>query len=76
MQEILTVTIIVLAVLLILAVAVQPSKNSSSANITGSTQALGGRRKARGFEAAMDRVIRVLGLVFMIVALILAKLAV
>ncbi|MDO4671183.1 MAG: preprotein translocase subunit SecG [Aerococcus sp.] len=75
MQKILLIAMIVVSILMILAVVIQPAKNSSSANITGSTEALGGRKKARGLEAAMDRVIRVLGVVFMVIALLLAKLS-
>ncbi|MDO4680178.1 MAG: preprotein translocase subunit SecG [Aerococcus sp.] len=75
MQKLLLTAMIVISVLMILAVVIQPAKNSSSANITGSTEALGGRKKARGLEAAMDRVIRVLGVLFMVIAIALAKLA-
>ena len=75
MENLLLIAIIAISVLLILAVVISPAKTSSSANITGAIdQGLSGK-KARGFEAAMDRIIRILGLVFMIIGLILAKLA-
>lgn len=73
MYDILLSIILVISVLLILAVVVQPAKNNPS-NLTGASDpSIGKRKKARGFEAVMNRITIVLGVLFMILALLIAK---
>ena len=56
---------VVVCVLLIIVVAMQPSK-------TGGAEQLFGKQKARGFEAFLIRVTVVLGTIFMLLAFALA----
>lgn len=70
-QAILTVMIII-SVLLIIIVAMQPSKTNAASSLTGGAEQLFGKQKARGFEAFLIRVTVVLGTIFMILALALA----
>ncbi len=74
LYDILLTAMIVIAILLILVVIVQPSKNNPS-NLTSSDASVGKRKKARGFEAAMNRFTVVLGFVFMVIALLIAKIS-
>ena len=74
MKNILLISIIVISILLILAVIISPAKTSSSANITGAMDQGMNGKKARGFDAAMDRIISILGFAFMIIAVVLANL--
>ena len=62
---------VVVCVLLIIVVAVQPSK-TNAANLTGGAEQLFGKQKARGFEAFLIRVTVVLGTIFMLLAFALA----
>lgn len=68
--------IIIVAILLILIVVVQPSKNNAASNLTGGAEALFGKnKKARGFEAVLNKMTIILGFIFMVLALALAKLS-
>ena len=62
---------VVVCILLIIVVAMQPSK-TNAANLTGGAEQLFGKQKARGFEAFLIRVTVVLGTVFMFLAFALA----
>ena len=62
---------VVVCVLLIIVVAMQPSK-TNAAKLTGGAEQLFGKQKARGFEAFLIRVTVVLGTIFMLLAFALA----
>lgn len=66
------VAMLVVCVLLILIVAMQPSKTNAASSLTGGAEQLFGKTKARGFEAFLIRVTVILGTVFMILAVALA----
>ena len=59
---------LVLCVLLIIVVAMQPSKTNAASSLTGGAEQLFGKQKARGFEAFLVRVTIILGALFMILA--------
>ncbi|MGY3724003.1 protein translocase subunit secG [Granulicatella balaenopterae] len=59
---------LVLCVLLIIVVAMQPSKTNAASSLTGGAEQLFGKQKARGFEAFLVRVTVILGALFMILA--------
>ncbi|OYQ68161.1 preprotein translocase subunit SecG [Aerococcus sp. 1KP-2016] len=76
MYNILLTVLIIIAFLLILVVVAQPSKGNSASNLTGGGDAMfGKKRKARGFEAVLNRFTVILGLAFMVIALLLANLS-
>lgn len=76
MYNILLTVLIIIAFLLILVVVAQPSKGNSANNLTGGGDAMfGKKRKARGFEAVLNRFTVILGLAFMVIALLLANLS-
>ena len=62
---------VVVCVLLIIVVAMQPSKTNAASSLTGGAEQLG-KQKARGFEAFLIRVTVVLGTIFMLLAFALA----
>lgn len=67
--------LLVISVLIIIAVMMQPSKQQDAMNaLTGGAGDLFAEKKARGFEAVMQRATAILGILFFIVALILAYL--
>lgn len=67
---------LIVSVLLIIIVAMQPSKtNSASSALSGGAEQLFGKQKARGFEAVLKRMTMVLGTLFIVLALILAYLS-
>ncbi len=70
-QTILTLMIII-SVLLIIIVAMQPSKTNAANSLSGGAEQLFGKTKARGFEAFLIRVTVGLGAIFMILAVALA----
>lgn len=74
MYKMMLTAILIISGLLILAVVVQPAKNNPS-NLTGSDANVGKQKKARGFEAVMNRITIVLGIAFMILALLIAKIS-
>lgn len=73
MYNILMTLILVISVLIIIAVMMQPSKtNDAMSSLTGGADDLFAKQKPRGFEAFMQKVTVVLGIVFFIAALALA----
>ncbi|MFC6294495.1 preprotein translocase subunit SecG [Lactiplantibacillus daoliensis] len=73
MYNILMTLILVVSVLIIIAVMMQPSKtNDAMSSLTGGADDLFAKQKPRGFEAFMQKVTVVLGIVFFVAALALA----
>ncbi|MBE9389465.1 preprotein translocase subunit SecG [Vagococcus salmoninarum] len=67
---------IVISILIIIAVMMQPSKQNSAASaFSGGADQLFGKQKARGFEAVMQKITAVLGVSWVVVALLLAYLS-
>ncbi|WP_125982305.1 preprotein translocase subunit SecG [Loigolactobacillus iwatensis] len=65
--------LLVVSVLIIIAVLMQPSKQQDALSaLSGGTQEISGKQKARGFEAFMQKVTIVLGTLFFALSLILA----
>lgn len=71
MYKILITILAVLCVIIILAVMMQPSKTNAANSLSGGSEELFSRRKARGFEAFMQRVTFILLIAFFVVATIL-----
>lgn len=68
---------LIVSVLLIIVVAMQPTKTSNAASaFTGGAEQLFGKQKARGFEAVLQRATVVLGTLFFALALALAYIAI
>lgn len=68
---------LIISVLLIIVVAMQPSKTNNAASaFTGGAEQLFGKQKARGFEAVLQRTTVVLGILFFALALALAYIAI
>lgn len=71
-NTILTLLLIV-SVLIVIAVLMQPSKQQDALSaLSGGAQDLLGKQKARGFEAFMQKVTIVLGVLFFVFSLALA----
>jgi preprotein translocase subunit SecG len=71
-NTILTLLLIV-SVLIIIAVLMQPSKQQDALSaLSGGAADLFGKQKARGFEAFMQKVTVVLGILFFVLSLALA----
>ena len=72
MYNTLLTLLIIVSVLIIIAVMMQPAKtdNASSA-LSGGAAALFSKQKPRGFEAFMQKVTAVLGVIFFVLALAL-----
>jgi len=67
---------LIVSVLLIIIVAMQPSKtNSASSALSGGAEQLVGKQKKRGFEAVLQRITSVLGTLFIVLAIVLAYLS-
>ncbi len=65
--------ILIVSVVIIIAVMMQPSKtNDAMSSLTGGADDLFAKQKPRGFEAFMQKVTVVLGIIFFVVALALA----
>lgn len=76
MYKLLLSAMIILSVLIIIAVMMQPSKQNSAASaFSGGSSELFGKTKARGFEAFMQRATAILGVSWMVVAILLAVLS-
>ncbi|MDR2661169.1 MAG: preprotein translocase subunit SecG [Lactobacillaceae bacterium] len=72
MENVLLTTLIVLGIFLIILIMMQPSKQQDVLNgLTGGAGDLFSNQKARGFEAILKHMTAVLGIVWMILALIL-----
>jgi len=73
LYNILMTLILVVSVLIIIAVMMQPSKtNDAMSSLTGGADDLFAKQKPRGFEAFMQKVTVVLGIIFFVAALALA----
>jgi len=73
LYNILMTLILIVSVLIIIAVMMQPSKtNDAMSSLTGGADDLFAKQKPRGFEAFMQKVTVVLGIVFFVAALALA----
>lgn len=67
---------LVVSVLLIIIVAMQPTKTTSASTaLSGGAEQLFGNQKKRGFEAVLQRITVVLGTIFVVLALALAYLS-
>lgn len=76
MYNFLLISILVVSVLMIIAVMMQPAKtNDAMSSLTGGADDLFAKQKPRGFEAFMQRVTVVLGILFFVLALALAYLS-
>jgi len=65
--------ILIFSLLIIISVMMQPSKtNDAMSSLTGGADDLFAKQKPRGFEAFMQKVTVVLGIVFFVAALALA----
>jgi preprotein translocase subunit SecG len=65
--------ILIVSIIIIVAVMMQPSKtNDAMSSLTGGADDLFAKQKPRGFEAFMQKVTVVLGIIFFVVALALA----
>ena len=72
MHNTLLTLLLVVSVLIIIAVLMQPGKTDNAAgSLTGGTSELFSKQKPRGFEAFMQKVTTVLGVLFFVLALIL-----
>lgn len=74
MYDILLTAILSVSVLMILVIALQPTKttNASDAFIGGGAQASYGKQKVRGFEAFLRKMTIYLGVIFFALAVLLA----
>lgn len=76
MYNTLLILLIIISILIIIAVMMQPSKQNSAATaFTGGADQLFGKQKARGFVAVMQRATTILGILWMVIALVLAIMA-
>lgn len=65
--------ILIVSVVIIIAVMMQPSKtNDAMSSLTGGADDLFAKQKPRGFEAFMQKVTVILGILFFVLALALA----
>ncbi|WP_025728344.1 preprotein translocase subunit SecG [Atopobacter phocae] len=65
MYSILLAVLLVISGLLIVIVAMQPSKTNAASSLSGGADQLFGKQKARGFEAFLIRVTVILGTIFL-----------
>ncbi|MFC6165547.1 MULTISPECIES: preprotein translocase subunit SecG [Lactiplantibacillus] len=73
MYNTLMTIILIVSIIIIVAVMMQPSKtNDAMSSLTGGADDLFAKQKPRGFEAFMQKVTVVLGIIFFVVALALA----
>ncbi|WP_318767022.1 preprotein translocase subunit SecG [Lactiplantibacillus carotarum] len=73
MYNLLMTLILIVSVVIIIAVMMQPSKtNDAMSSLTGGADDLFAKQKPRGFEAFMQKVTVVLGVLFFVLALALA----
>lgn len=76
MYNVLLALLIVVSILIVVAVMMQPSKQQDAMNaLTGGAGDLFAEKKARGFEAVMQRATAVLGTLFFVIALALVYLS-
>lgn len=73
MYNTLLTILLIVSVLIIIAVLMQPAKTDDAASsLTGGSSELFSKQKPRGFEAFMQKVTTVLGIIFFALALVLA----
>ena len=74
MYDILLTAILIVSVLMVIVVTLQPTKtmNASDAFMGGASQLFGKPQKARGFEAFLRKMTIYLGIIFFVLAIILA----
>ncbi len=73
MYNLLMTLILIVSVVIIIAVMMQPSKtNDAMSSLTGGADDLFAKQKPRGFEAFMQKVTVILGILFFVLALALA----
>ncbi|MBU3851930.1 MAG: preprotein translocase subunit SecG [Candidatus Paralactobacillus gallistercoris] len=76
MYSVVQTLLIIDAILIIIAVLIQPSKQQDALSaLSGGAADLFGKQKSRGFEAVMERVTVVLGILFFVFAIWLAYLS-
>lgn len=76
MYDILLLAMIIVSILMIIVIAMQPTKtNSASTAFVGGAKQLFGRQKTRGFEAVLQKTTVVLGVLFFALALAIAYIA-
>ncbi|MDO1605085.1 preprotein translocase subunit SecG [Lactobacillus sp. YT155] len=76
MYNIIQTILIIDAILIIIAVMMQPSKQQDALNaLSGGGGDLFSQQKKRGFEAFMEKVTVVLGIIFFVCALVLVYLS-
>ncbi len=76
MYSVVQTLLIIDAILIIIAVLIQPSKQQDALSaLSGGAADLFGKQKSRGFEAVMERVTVVLGFLFFVFAIWLAYLS-
>ncbi len=74
--NIIQILLIIDSIAIVIAVMMQPSKQQDALNaLSGGGGELFGQTKKRGFEAVMERVTAVLGVLFFVLALILVYLS-
>lgn len=71
MYSVLLSVLIVLSILLIIVVAMQPSKTNAASSLSGGAEQLFGKQKARGFESFLIRLTVLLGTIFLVLTLLL-----
>ncbi|WP_412988595.1 preprotein translocase subunit SecG [Pediococcus siamensis] len=70
MYNLLMTILLIVSVLIIIAVMMQPAKTDNAmASLTGGADDLFAKSKPRGFEAFMQKVTLVLGIVFFVIAI-------
>ncbi|WP_125606441.1 preprotein translocase subunit SecG [Lapidilactobacillus bayanensis] len=76
MYNIIQTLLIIVSILIIIAVMMQPTKQQDALNaLSGGAGDLFGATKKRGFEAVMEKVTYVLGILFFVLALALVYLS-
>ncbi|GEL13517.1 hypothetical protein FC15_GL001591 [Lapidilactobacillus concavus DSM 17758] len=76
MYDIIQTLLIIDSVVIIIAVMMQPTKQQDALNaLSGGGGELFGQTKKRGFEAVMEKVTAVLGVIFFVLAIILVYLS-
>ena len=76
LYDIIQTLLIIDSVVIIIAVMMQPTKQQDALNaLSGGGGELFGQTKKRGFEAVMEKVTAVLGVIFFVLAIILVYLS-
>ncbi|EFR30848.1 preprotein translocase subunit SecG [Eremococcus coleocola] len=74
MEQILTIALLIVAVLIIIAVIMQPTKGNAASMLSGSDDGQA-KTKARGFEAFLIKTTSVLSVLFFVLTIALAYLS-